>query len=46
MGVTTIIAGNCGTSALDVGEALGAISRVGPSINFATLVGTTRSRPR
>ena len=27
MGVTTIVAGNCGSSALDVGEALAHISR-------------------
>jgi len=39
MGVTTIIAGNCGSSALDVGEALANISRAGPSVNFATLIG-------
>ena len=45
MGVTTIVAGNCGSSALDVGEALATIARVGPSINFATLIGhnTVRS---
>ena len=45
MGVTTIIAGNCGSSALDVGEALGEISRFGASVNFATLIGhnTVRS---
>ena len=45
MGVTTIVAGNCGSSALDVGEALASISRTGPSINFATLIGhnTVRS---
>ena len=36
MGVTTIVAGNCGSSALDVGEELAAISRTGVSINFAT----------
>jgi N-acyl-D-amino-acid deacylase len=39
MGVTTVIAGNCGSSALDVGEALSSIARAGPSINFATLIG-------
>jgi N-acyl-D-amino-acid deacylase len=39
MGVTTIIAGNCGSSALDVGEALAAVAKAGPSVNFATLVG-------
>jgi N-acyl-D-amino-acid deacylase len=39
MGVTTIVAGNCGSSALDVAAALAEIARVGVSINFATLVG-------
>jgi N-acyl-D-amino-acid deacylase len=45
MGVTTIVAGNCGSSALDVGAALEKIAEVGPAINFATLVGhnTVRS---
>lgn len=39
MGVTSIVAGNCGSSALDVGEALGALKQRGAAINFATLVG-------
>jgi N-acyl-D-amino-acid deacylase len=39
MGVTTIVAGNCGGSALDIGEALGAIRDVGASVNYATLIG-------
>jgi N-acyl-D-amino-acid deacylase len=39
MGVTTIVAGNCGGSALDVGEALNRIRQIGASINFATLIG-------
>jgi len=39
MGVTTIVAGNCGASALDVGEALTRIRQVGAAVNFATLVG-------
>ena len=45
MGVTTIVAGNCGSSALDVGEALAGITRTGAAINFATLIGhnTVRS---
>jgi len=45
MGVTTIVAGNCGSSALDVGEALGEIEQSGASVNFATLIGhnTVRS---
>lgn len=39
MGVTTIIAGNCGGSALDVGAALEEITSAEPAVNFATLVG-------
>jgi N-acyl-D-amino-acid deacylase len=39
MGVTTIVAGNCGTSALDVGAALSALRDAPAAINFATLVG-------
>jgi N-acyl-D-amino-acid deacylase len=39
MGVTSVVAGNCGGSALDVGEALAAIKQTGTAINFATLIG-------
>jgi len=39
MGVTTIVAGNCGSSALDVGKALAAVERAGVAVNFATLIG-------
>jgi N-acyl-D-amino-acid deacylase len=39
MGVTSVVAGNCGGSALDIGEALTNIRRSGVSINFATLIG-------
>jgi N-acyl-D-amino-acid deacylase len=39
MGVTTIVAGNCGSSALDVESALTAIRDKGIAINYATLVG-------
>lgn len=39
MGVTSIVAGNCGSSALDVGEALADLKQRGASINFATLIG-------
>jgi N-acyl-D-amino-acid deacylase len=39
MGVTAVVAGNCGGSALDVGEALTNIRQTGTAINFATLVG-------
>ena len=45
MGVTTIVAGNCGSSALDVGSALNALREKPAAINFATLIGhnTVRS---
>jgi N-acyl-D-amino-acid deacylase len=39
MGVTSIVAGNCGGSALDVAAALETIRRTGVAINFATLIG-------
>ena len=39
MGVTTIVAGNCGSSSLDVGKALAEIEQAGASVNFATLIG-------
>jgi N-acyl-D-aspartate/D-glutamate deacylase len=39
MGVTSVVAGNCGGSALDVAEALSKIRRVGIAVNYATLVG-------
>jgi N-acyl-D-amino-acid deacylase len=39
MGVTSIVAGNCGSSALDVAEALARIAQVGVAVNYATLVG-------
>jgi N-acyl-D-amino-acid deacylase len=39
MGVTTVVAGNCGSSALDVGKALAQIEQAGIAINFATLIG-------
>src|SRR6187397_3117786 len=39
MGVTTIVAGNCGSSALDIGSELNEIRDKGVSINFATLIG-------
>jgi N-acyl-D-aspartate/D-glutamate deacylase len=45
MGVTTIVAGNCGSSALEVAAALDRIRAARPAINFATLIGhnTVRS---
>lgn len=39
MGVTSVVAGNCGGSALDVGAALARLKSTGASINFATLIG-------
>ena len=39
MGVTTIVAGNCGSSALDVGASLSALREAPAAVNFATLVG-------
>jgi N-acyl-D-amino-acid deacylase len=39
MGVTTVVAGNCGSSPVDIGGALAAIERARPAINFSTLVG-------
>jgi N-acyl-D-amino-acid deacylase len=39
MGVTSIVAGNCGSSALDVAESLTRVRQIGASVNFATLVG-------
>ena len=39
MGVTTIVAGNCGSSALDIGEALNKVTQLGAAVNFATLIG-------
>lgn len=39
MGVTTIVAGNCGSSALDVGKAFEEIRKGGVAVNYATLVG-------
>ena len=39
MGVTTIVAGNCGSSAVDVAKALEEIRSTRVAVNFATLVG-------
>jgi N-acyl-D-amino-acid deacylase len=45
MGVTSVVAGNCGGSALDVGAALSALRENPAAVNFATLIGhnTVRS---
>jgi N-acyl-D-amino-acid deacylase len=39
MGVTSVVAGNCGGSALDIGEALTNVRQAGVAVNFATLIG-------
>jgi N-acyl-D-amino-acid deacylase len=39
MGVTTIVAGNCGGSSLPLAEALATIEAARPALNYATLVG-------
>lgn len=39
MGVTTIVAGNCGSSAVDVGAALAKLRQGGAAVNFGTLLG-------
>lgn len=39
MGVTTVVAGNCGSSPVEIGKALEEIRKARPSINFATLIG-------
>jgi N-acyl-D-amino-acid deacylase len=39
MGVTTLVTGNCGGSALDVGKFLGRASETPVAVNLATLVG-------
>ena len=39
MGVTTVVAGNCGGSAADVAKAFGDIEAARPALNYSTLVG-------
>lgn len=39
MGVTTLVTGNCGGSAVDVGRWLGRAEETPPAVNVATLVG-------
>jgi len=39
MGVTTVVAGNCGSADLEVAKSLAEIEEAGISINYATLVG-------
>jgi N-acyl-D-amino-acid deacylase len=46
MGVTTVVAGNCGGSPVEVGPALQQIERTGVAVNFATLVGHNAVRQR
>jgi len=46
MGVTTIIAGNCGSSALDVAGFFKAVERTNVAVNAATLVGHNAVREK
>jgi N-acyl-D-amino-acid deacylase len=46
MGVTTVVAGNCGGSTLDVAGELRAVEVRGAAVNFATLVGHNTVRER
>jgi N-acyl-D-amino-acid deacylase len=39
MGVTTVVAGNCGSSAVDVAARFREIEDAGSAVNFATLIG-------
>ncbi|HEX2225438.1 MAG TPA: D-aminoacylase [Thermoanaerobaculia bacterium] len=39
MGVTTLVAGNCGSSPVDVGAALAKVRQTRAAVNFGTLVG-------
>jgi N-acyl-D-amino-acid deacylase len=39
MGVTTVVAGNCGGSADDIADALARIEQTGVAVNYATLFG-------
>ncbi len=39
MGVTTVVAGNCGSSALDIARLFKAVERTNTAVNFATLIG-------
>src|SRR5205814_10170835 len=39
LGVTTVVAANCGGSALDVGDSRERIGERGADVNFATLIG-------
>jgi N-acyl-D-amino-acid deacylase len=39
MGVTTVVAGNCGGSAANVAKGLAEVEAAGPALNYATLVG-------
>lgn len=39
MGVTSVVAGNCGSSAADIGATLARLRKDGAAVNFGTLVG-------
>jgi N-acyl-D-amino-acid deacylase len=44
MGVTSVVAGSCGTSVLPVGDTLDRVQDYATAVNFATLVGHTTVR--
>ncbi len=46
MGVTTVVGGNCGNSALDVARLFRAVERTNVAVNFATLVGHNSIREK
>ena len=46
MGVTTVVVGNCGSSALDVGKFYRAVETNGVSINVTTLIGHNTVREK
>ncbi len=46
MGVTTLVTGNCGGSALDIGEFLGTINRTPLAVNISSLIGHNTVRTK
>ncbi len=46
MGVTTVVAGNCGSSALDIAKLFRAVEHANVAVNFATLVGHNSVRAK
>lgn len=46
MGVTTLVTGNCGGSALDIGEFLGTINKTPLAVNISSLIGHNTVRTK